>query len=57
MAPRIISAVIVMLCSGTARGPNLSLRAVMTILFITTVAGVGKLSSRLSSLALILWLH
>jgi len=57
MAHRIINAVIVVLCSGMVREANLSLRAVMTILFITTIGGMGKLSSHLSNLALILCLR
>ena len=57
MAHQIINAVIVGLCSGMVREANLSLHAVMTILFITTVAVMGKLSSHLSNLALILCLR
>ena len=57
MAHQIINAVIVGLCSGMVREANLSLHTVMTILFITTVAAMGKLSSHLSNLALILCLH
>lgn len=55
MALLIMNASTAVLFSGMVREPSLSLRAMITILFTITVAGVAKLSFRLSNLALILW--